>query len=135
MLRLLTCWSGQSFRLPLLLLVLMFTASCTSSPLSLLTGGGPKVAANIQAGQVNSQTIGTTSNVRPTVTVNPNSKVETIDQRVTDSKVSTERVEQVTINDTPPWLIIALIAWSIFLWQLPSPNQMGGWFRGLFRRK
>lgn len=84
---------------------------------------------------MNSQTIGTTSNVRPTVTVNPNSKVETIDQRVTDSKVSTERVEQVIVNDTPPWLIIALIVWSIFLWQLPSPDQMGAWFRGLFRRK
>jgi len=135
MLKSLTCWFGQYFHSLLLLLVLTFTVSCTGTPLSLLTGGGPNVAANVQAGQTNSQTIGTTNNVRPTVTVNPNSKVETIDQRITDSKVSTERVEKVTVNETPSWLIIALVVWSIFLWQLPSPSQIGDWFNGLFRRK
>ena len=36
---------------------------CGMSPLSLMKGGGPNVAANIQAGKTNSQTIGTTKNV------------------------------------------------------------------------
>ena len=39
----------------------MSLASCGPlSPLNLLTGGGPNVAANVQAGETNTQTIGTT---------------------------------------------------------------------------
>ena len=48
--------------------------------LSLLTGGGPNVAANTQVGKTNSQTIGVTKNLAPKVSVRPKARVDTIDQ-------------------------------------------------------
>ena len=79
--------SGQSSRLLLLLLVLTSIPSCSKGPLSLLTGGGPNVAANIQAGKTNSQTLGTTKIVEQ--------KTESGDIKSVDSKVSAESVEKV----------------------------------------
>jgi len=112
----------------------MLTASCSSGALSLLTGAGPNIAANTQAGQTNTQTIGTTTNVSPTVTVRPKARVQTIDQSLTETKLSSENTEKITFNETPPWLIIALVLWSIFLWQLPSPNQLKAGFVSLFKK-
>ena len=123
---------GPSLRLLLLPLVLMLMVSCGASPLSLLTGGGPNVAANTQAGKTNSQTIGTTNNISPSVS---DSHVDKVDQRVVTTRVASDKVDVVTVNETPPWLVIALVVWSIFLWQLPSPNQIGNWFSNLFGRR
>jgi hypothetical protein len=123
---------GLSSRLLLLLLVLTSTASCSSGALSLLTGGGPNVAANTQAGKTNSQTIGTTNNISPSVS---DSQVDKVDQRVVTTRVASDKVDVVTVNETPPWLVIALVVWSIFLWQLPSPSQIGNWFSNLFGRR
>lgn len=114
--------SGQSSRLLLLLSVLMLTASCSKGPLSLLTGGGPNVAANIQAGKTNSQTLGTTKIVEQ--------KTESGDIKSVDSKVSAESVEKVTVNETQPWVILLLILG----WLLPSPNEIGRWIKSLFTR-
>lgn len=114
--------SGQSSRLLLLLSVLMLTASCSKGPLSLLTGGGPNVAANIQAGKTNSQTLGTTKIVEQ--------KTESGDIKSVDSKVSAESVEKVTVNETQPWVILLLILG----WLLPSPNEIGRWIKSLFKR-
>jgi hypothetical protein len=123
---------GPSLRLLLLPLVLMLMVSCGASPLSLLTGGGPNVAANTQAGKTNSQTIGTTNNISPSVS---DSQVDKVDQRVVTTRVASDKVDVVTVNETPPWLVIALVVWSIFLWQLPSPSQIGNWFSNLFGRR
>lgn len=123
--------SGRSSLLLLLLLGLMLTASCSKGPLSLLTGGGPNVAANTQIGKTNNQTIGTTNNVAPSVSLRPNARVDTIDQSITDSKVSTDKVESVTFNETPPWIILLLILG----WLLPSPNEIARWIASLFKRK
>ena len=122
---------GRSLRLLLLPLVLTLTVSCGVSPLSLLTGGGPNVAvaANTQAGKTNSQTIGTTSNISPSVS---DSQVGSIDQRIVAARVTSDRVETITVNEIPAWLLIALVIWSIFLWQLPSPNEVTRWFKGLY---
>lgn len=114
--------SGQSSRLLLLLLVLTSMPSCSKGPLSLLTGGGPNVAANIQAGKTNSQTLGTTKIVEQ--------KTESGDIKSVDSKVSAESVEKVTVNETQPWVILLLILG----WLLPSPNEIGRWIRSLFTR-
>ena len=114
--------SGQSSRLLLLLSVLMLTASCSKGPLSLLTGGGPNVAANIQAGKTNSQTLGTTKIVEQ--------KTESGDIKSVDSKVSAESVEKVTVNETQPWVILLLILG----WLLPSPNEIGRWIKSIFKR-
>ena len=123
--------SGRSSLLLPLLLGLMLTASCSKGPLSLLTGGGPNVAANTQIGKTNNQTIGTTNNVAPSVSLRPNARVDTIDQSITDSKVSTDKVESVTFNETPPWIILLLILG----WLLPSPNEIARWIASLFKRK
>ena len=121
---------GPFSRMSLLLLVLMLTVSCSKGPLSLLTGGGPNVAANVQAGKTNSQTIGTTNNIAPTVSVKPNARVDTIDQSSSTSKVTTEAVETVVINEVPPWVILLLVVG----WLLPTPNQIANSFLNLFRR-
>jgi len=115
--------SGQSSRLLLLLLVLTSMPSCSKGPLSLLTGGGPNVAANIQAGKTNSQTLGTTKIIEQ--------KTESGDIKSVDSKVSAESVEKVTVNETQPWVILLLILG----WLLPSPNEIGRWIKSIFKRQ
>jgi len=101
------------------LMVVLLLSGCGKSPLSLLTGGGPNVAANTQIGKTNNQTIGTTSNVAPTVSVRPNARVESIDQ---SSK---------TINEIQPWILILLVLG----WLLPSPNEIVRWLTSLFKRR
>ena len=122
---------GLFLRLSLLLLVLTSTASCSKSPLSLLTGGGPNVAANTQIGKTNTQTLGTTNNIAPTVSVRPNARVDNIDQSNTTSRVSADSVETVVVNEVPAWVILLLILG----WLLPSPNEIGRWVRGIFKKK
>jgi len=104
--------SGPSSRLLLLLLVLTSTVSCSSlGPLSLLTGGGPNVAANTQVGRENNQGVNTTidKSIRPVA--KPEGPVDTIDQSTN------------TTNNTEldPLLLLLLVLG----WLLPTPNQMG----------
>lgn len=112
----------------LLLVLTLALAGCGGSPLSFLTGGGPNVAANVQAGQTNSQTIGTTTHAPVTQRVE---QADTVKQSADRNEVRTEQVEHLVVNKgIPTWWIIGLVAWSIFLWQLPSPNEIGrkiGW--------
>jgi len=96
----------------------MLVTSCGLSPLSLLTGGGPNVAANVQAGAENNQGINIKTGA-PSVSVRPNSRVDAIDQSTTNNT---------TID---PWIILLLILG----WLLPSPNEMARWVTGLFRRE
>jgi len=119
-----------SLLLPLLL-VLMLMASCSGTPLSLLTGGGPNVAANTQIGKTNNQTVGTTNNVSPTVTVEPDSSVGSIDQRTTTTKVASDKVETVVVNEVPVWVVLLLILG----WLFPSPQEISRSIVNLFRRK
>ena len=84
----------------------LLLSSCGSSPLSLLTGGGPNVAANVQLGKTNNQTVGQTNNIAPTVSLRPNAKVDKVDQSV----------KTVTNNELPPWvwfvgLLLLVIGW------------------------
>ena len=114
-------------RLTLLILSLVFLASC-GGPLDLLTGGGPNVAANVQAGKTNSQTVGTTENLQQKV-VRPEAR--DIRQSKDTNKVQSDSVDNVTINEIPVWVIILLVVG----WLLPSPREIGRWFRDLFKRK
>ena len=89
---------------------ILLLASCGSGPLSFLTGGGTNVAANVQAGAENNQTIGlrTTENnsiVRPRVQG--------------DFDNSTQVVNQIT----PLTLFFAFLGWPMCLvaWVLRSP--------------
>ena len=124
-------WFGQYSLLLLLLLALTSTVSCSKLP-SLLTGG-TQVAANVQAGKTNTQTLGTTNNIAPTVSVRPNSRVDTIDQSNTTSQVRTEAVETIVVNEIPVWLVLLFGLLCGFL--IPSPQEIIRSIVGVFRRK
>ena len=101
------------------------------NPLGFLTGGGTNVAANTQLGQNNYQTLGKTQTYSPTVSLRPNSRVDTIDQSQTETKVATDKVDNLTINEIPPWVILLLILG----WLLPTPQEIIRIIVDLFRRK
>jgi len=105
------------------LTLMLALGSCSAiNPLSLLTGGGPNVAANGQIGAENNQGINTSvdRSVRPEVTAE--GPVETVDQSTT------------TTNNTeidPLMLILLVLGWLA-----PSPNEIGrGIYRLLSRKK
>ena len=90
-------------------------AGCGALPLGML-GGGPNVAANVQAGRENRQTA-----------VGFEERVEA-GRDVIQKEVETGQVDSLTINneEIPPWvLLVALLGWL-----LPSPGEIG---RGLYR--
>lgn len=119
---------GLSLRSLLLLLALIgltSLAGCGTSPLSLLTGGGPNVAANTQIGKENSQAV-VTQTTRTEVKAGDNSDIKTV-----SSKVSADSLGKVTINEVPPWVILLLILG----WLLPSPNEIARWLTSLVKRK
>ncbi len=132
MLRLSKFLSGPYSLLLLLPLVLMLTVSCSQIP-QFLTGGGTNVAANTQIGKTNSQTLGTTNNIAPTVSVRPNSRVDTIDQRTSTSQVSSERVETVVVNELPIWMVLLFGLLCGFV--IPSPKEIARSVLGIFKRK
>lgn len=102
--------------------------SCSPSPLSILTGGGPKVAANGQAGRTNAQTVGQAVVTDQRIDAPQAQRVE---QSAGNTRVRADQVERVTVNETPPWVIIfALIGWL-----LPSPGEIARKVRGLFKRR
>ena len=122
--------SGRSLRsLVLLSVSMLFLNNCSSNPLGLLMGGGPKVAANIQAGKTNSQTIGTTNNVEQKVEAPIISR--DLVQSSDTTEVKADKVEKVQISNTEPWVILLLILG----WLLPSPNEIGRSIVNLFKRK
>jgi hypothetical protein len=119
---------GPSLRLLLLLLALTSIASCSASPLGFLgMKSGTNVAANTQIGKTNSQTLGKTTNSEQTLSFDTADRVF---QTTDTSKVKTERVENLTVNETPMWVILLLILG----WLLPSPNEIGRWISSLFSR-
>lgn len=112
------------------LVLVSMTASCSSiNPLGFLTGG-TNVAANTQIGKTNTQTLGTTNNTD--AGIKTTGDVETINQDFdSGNKVATDRVDNLTINEIPVWVILLLILG----WLLPTPTQIGQGFLSLFRRK
>jgi len=108
--------------IPILRVLLLVTllGSCSGAlgtALGLVGGGGPNVAANVQAGKTNTQNL------------SANQTNIAGDQET--SSVKTESVERLVINEIPPWVILLLIVG----WLLPTPGQIGNWFYSLFRRK
>jgi len=117
-------------RLVLALTLLTVIPACGSNPLNLLTGGGPNVNAPIAAGQEVEQTQGISVKTEaPSVSLRPKSRVDTVDQ--SQNKVQADEVRTVVVNETPVWLILALVLGWIF----PSPGEIGRWARKLLTRK
>ena len=106
----------------------MVIPACGANPLSLLTGGGPNVAANVQAGKTNSQTVGTTQNVNQRL---ENVTSESVRQSNDSNSVQADRVETIVVNEVPVWVILLLILG----WLFPSPNEIARYLRLLFRPK
>ena len=101
-------------------------AGC-GGPLSLLTGGGPNVAANGNAGRVAVQSVGVTRLTENRVDA-PNAS--TVTQTQVDGGVTADRVDQVTNNAAPVWLILVALAG----WLLPSPAEMARGIRSMWPR-
>lgn len=87
--------------------------------MSLLTGGGPNVAANVQAGKENSQAV-----VSQTTRIEAGGDVQ-------QSRVISNGAGEVTVQEVPPWVILLLILG----WLLPSPGEIARWVTNLFKRK
>ena len=105
------------------LVLALFLSGCSQIPSFLLgSGGGPNVAANVQAGQTKSQTVGTTNNSDQEVVVD--TLTGDLKQSNDTNKVNTDSVENININEIPPWVLILLVLG----WLAPSPQEMG---RGL----
>jgi len=109
--------------------VILTTASCSQLS-TLLPLGGTNVAANTQIGRTNSQTLGTTNNTDAGIRTDGN--VDSINQDFdSGNKVATDRVDNLTINEIPVWVILLLILG----WLLPTPTQIGQGILSLFHRK
>jgi len=119
---------SRSALLPLAFSGMLLMAGCSGSPLSLLTGGGPNLAANVQAGKTNSQTVGTT-NVTEQTLVRP--KARDIRQTADNNKVKSDSVETVVVNEVPVWVILLLVLG----WLLPSPGEIGRSIASLWKKK
>ncbi len=108
-----------------LVLILLLSSCSTGGALSLLTGGGPNVAANTQIGKENNQGVNTSidRSVRPVL--RPEGPVENIQQ------------DNSTTNNTEidPLLLILLVLG----WLAPSPQEIGRglsrWLKELINRK
>jgi hypothetical protein len=89
--------------------LILLLSACGGGPLSFLTGGGPKVAANVQAGQENNQTGAQVGDII---------KADTVNTGVTPS--GTIDSLNVINEDIPMWVILLLILG----WVLPSPQEI-----------
>ncbi|MFY0661305.1 MAG: bacteriophage spanin2 family protein [Shimia sp.] len=94
------------------MLIVVLLSSCGGAgALKLLAGGSPNVAANVQAGKINSQTIGETEiknqRIRQTT-------ARDIRQTSDTNQVRADKVERIVVNEQPIWLWIALI-FALFL--------------------
>ena len=90
------------------LTLVLFLGGCLN-PMSLLGGGGPNVAANVQAGAENNQT---------GVQVGDITKAETVYSGVAPSgSVGSLNISN---QDIPVWVILLLILG----WVLPSPREI-----------
>lgn len=91
------------------LTLILLLSGCLGSPLSLLGGGGPNVAANVQAGQENNQTGAQVGDII---------KAETVNSGVSPSgSVGSFNISN---QDIPVWVILLLILG----WILPSPREI-----------
>lgn len=107
-----------------LVLICLLLSAC-DGPLSLLTGGGPNVAANVQAGRTNVQTVGTTEITDQRIT---RPVARSIEQSAGDNPIRTEMVETLVIrNEAPPWVWLLLIVG----WLAPSPGEIARGVRKL----
>ncbi|PCJ08766.1 MAG: hypothetical protein COB16_06650 [Rhodobacteraceae bacterium] len=92
-------------------------------------GGGPDVAANVQAGKTNAQVIGPATfseqkMIRP--------QARTIEQSAGKTGVRAEAVQSVTMNSGAPWsLVVGLMGLCLVFLCISPPQQiLARWWQG-----
>jgi len=107
------------------LLLLLTLSACSSGALSLLTGGGPNVAANVQAGQENNQAAVQTDN---STTATEGGTIVTQELPVQTSGYT----DSVVVNNqnVPIWLVLLLIIGFM----LPNPRAIYLEFKSVVSR-
>lgn len=98
------------------LLLILFLSGCVN-PMSLLTGGGPNVAANVQAGAENNQALSQVDNSTASEAGRDVITVTELEPLNTSGPVGSI---QVMNQDVPFWVIVLLILG----WVLPSPREI-----------
>jgi hypothetical protein len=93
--------------------LLITLSACSGGALSLLTGGGPNVAANTQVGKENYQ--GVTTNVITQPELRPEGPVDTA-------------IQDNSTNTNIPFWFLVLFALG---WLAPSPQEIGRGFYNL----
>lgn len=109
-------------------LILTLSSCSGSQVLKSFLGGGPSVAANVQAGKTNTQTVGTNV-IHENKIVRPQARK--IIQDSGSTKVKAEDVQTVVVNEVPVWAVLLIVLG----WLLPSPSEMGRKLANLVRRK
>ncbi|ABF64037.1 hypothetical protein TM1040_1304 [Ruegeria sp. TM1040] len=118
--------------MPLLPLLLICAALASCAKVAGLVGGalggGPSVAANVQAGRNNAQTVGQATFSDQRI---EDVQARSVELSAGDTRVRSENVETVIVREDPPaWLLlVALVGWL-----LPTPQQMGGALFGIIAR-
>ena len=107
----------------------MLLSGCGASPLNLLTGGGPNVAANVQAGQENRQA-GVSLETTQTITRPQSRDIEQVQRQETG--VRTETVETLVIQERVPAWIWAIV---VIGWVMDSPLRWPGQLWNLVGRR
>ncbi len=76
-----------------------------------LGGGGPKAAANVQAGKANAQVLGR-SQISEQKLLRPQAR--TIEQSAGETAVRAEAVQSVTVrNGVPPWVLLLALGAAV----------------------
>lgn len=113
-------------RLAALMAAAVCLSSCSPSAALRTLSGGPNVAANVQAGATNVQSVGTTTTTDQRI---EGVNAQRIEQNSGDSRLRAERVETVVVHEAPIWLIISF-AIALFLDSpLRWPEQIAEGFR------
>jgi hypothetical protein len=104
------CWPG---------LLVLVSCGTPVGQLVDLVGGGTNVAANVQAGRTNAQTVGSAEFSDQRI-IRPQAR--SIEQSAGRTGVRSETVETLIVREDPPaWLLLlALIGWLV-----PTPRQIG----------
>ena len=110
------------------LALVVLLAGC-GGPLGLLTGGGPNVAANVQAGKTNTQTLGTSEVSEQTIT---RPQARSIEQSTGPVGTRAENIGSIHNTTLDPYVLALLMLFAGFV--IPSPSEIARFVRGLFSR-
>lgn len=113
-----------------LIVLLLLLSGCSGLKTigSLLPNSGTQVAASVQLGKTNSKTVGQTNFKEQTI---KNATAETIVQDSSSSRVNSDRVEQVVVNEGVPFWAVALLVVTALSLGLSLVDNIQRWIKWL----